>query len=67
MTVKDSIFVFSVAVVTCFDSHLFASHFSMLYACECHKYTNDAVSMNSYDLPEKISSTGLPGYGISFL
>lgn len=53
MTVKDSAVVFSVAVITCFDSHLFASHFSMLYACECHGFTNDAVSINSYDLPEK--------------
>lgn len=35
--------VFSVAVITCFDSCLFAFCFSMLCAWECHKFTNGEV------------------------
>lgn len=57
MTVKDNISVFSVAMITCFDSCLFVFCFSMLHACECHKFTHDAVSFNSYDLPENLPST----------
>lgn len=43
MTGTANICVFGVAVITCFDSCLFAFCFSMLCAWECHKFINGAV------------------------
>lgn len=64
MTGTANMCVFSVAVTTCFNSCLFAFCFSMMCACECHKFTNYAILMNSYDLPRKVSGTRWPGYKI---
>lgn len=67
MTGRTNICVFSVAVITCFDSCLFAFCCSMLCDWKCHKFTNDAVLISSYDLSRKVSGTRWPGYKIPSL